>query len=176
MRRKVQQPRKLFQGERRQESGPCSLTPTCSVFTSPFPGATSSTAGESPRCCSSLPWQYQAASPRHPACHSALSKKLPVSESRQLRCPSLRFFRFTDVPEIPSLSYLDFSSFAQRSVRPLASLSLRCAQPKTLSSKPTVLVRVTSSLACTREQVEVVMGAGPQMPYPKWVWTPAGGW
>ena len=20
------------------------------------------------------------------------------------------------------------------------------------------------------------MGAGPQMPYPKWVWTPAGGW
>jgi hypothetical protein len=31
-------------------------------------------------------------------------------------------------------------------------------------------------LSYTREQVEVVMGAGPQMPYPKWVWTPAGGW
>ena len=29
---------------------------------------------------------------------------------------------------------------------------------------------------CRHADWHSIMGAGPQMPYPKWVWTPAGGW
>ena len=77
----------------------------------------------------------------------------------------------------PSLSYLYFCSFGPHTEigapSRLSPTAVHNRRPLLKAHRPRSCHKLTG--VYTR-QVEVVMGAGPQMPYPKWVWTPAGGW